>query len=86
MSGNGQDISGLRTDITNLIKTNATLEERVSNLIDMIKGDDGLIYRLGKVEGRVSALENWKWYLVGAAAAVSVLIGLAFNFLPSFHK
>lgn len=30
---------------------------------------------VSKVEQRVSALENWKWWIIGAAAAVGFLLG-----------
>jgi hypothetical protein len=30
---------------------------------------------IAKVESRVSALENWKWWIIGAAAAVGFILG-----------
>lgn len=30
---------------------------------------------MAKVESRVSALENWKWWIIGAAAAVGFILG-----------
>jgi len=33
------------------------------------------------VEGRVRTLENWRWYIIGIAAAVGGLIATAFTFM-----
>jgi chromosome segregation ATPase len=30
---------------------------------------------IARVESRVSALENWKWWIIGAAAAVGFILG-----------
>lgn len=66
-----------------LISINTKLERALSDIKDL---KDDLASRVNDVEGdiaglgtRVSALENWRWYIVGIASVATVVANFVIN-------
>ena len=63
-------IDDMQTRIEHKMQANAQISQ---DQHAEIKKD--VVRDLAKMNDRVSALENWKWYVVGAAGAVGFIIG-----------
>lgn len=48
-------------------------------LIDIKELKDDTVNRIDRVEIRVSTLENWRWYIVGIASVLTVIVNFAIN-------
>lgn len=60
----------MQTRIEHKMQANAQISQDQHVAISKQVGED-----IDKIKGRVSDLEKWKWYVIGAAAAIGFLIG-----------
>jgi chromosome segregation ATPase len=63
-------IDDMQTRIEHKMNANAQISQ---DQHEVIRKD--VVEDLEKMETRISALEQWKWYVVGAAAAVGFIVG-----------
>jgi hypothetical protein len=52
------------------------LDEKLTEVLRRLDGQDS---RLSRIEGRVSALENFRWWVIGAAAASGSIASYIFQ-------
>jgi septation ring formation regulator EzrA len=63
-------IDDMQTRLEHKMNANAQISQ---DQHEVIRKD--VVEDLEKMETRISALEQWKWYVVGAAAAVGFIVG-----------